>query len=120
MSELISRDQILSRKAIVTKLDLSDSGQSVYVKRLNPLEFERIRTKDPKDRNTGMQLAACLCDPSGNPIFDVDNEEETNQLGRHFSVGESQDIIKAALANPKKEDIKKNLETILSSDSPTP
>lgn len=112
----LNRDQILARTLKVTELELSDTGQSVFVRRLNPLEFESIRTKDPKDRDVGMQLAACICDSNGHPIFDQDNPSETKALAASFSVGESQEIIKTALAHPKKEDLVKKLEASLSTD----
>lgn len=116
---VLNREQLLARKPTITILELSDSGESVAVRRLNPLQFESIRTKDPKDRDVGMQLAACICDLDGKPIFDQDNPAETKMLAERFTVGESQDIIKAALANPKREDIKKNLEATNGSGSPS-
>jgi hypothetical protein len=115
----LNRDQILSRKPKVQEVELSDSGETVFVRRLTRGEFEDMRERDPKDNNVGMWLASCLCDKDGVLYFDYKNAEDVKECATRFELAETAAITNAALGIKKKEDAAKKSEASPNTDLAT-
>ncbi len=115
----MTREMILSRKPKTLTVEIA--GEEPYtVRRMTALDWERIRERDPKDQNIGLQLAMILSSEDGARLFNPDNEDDVKACADAIPLSHAGQILEAAgkiSTSGSKEDVAKKSEVSTSTDS---
>lgn len=92
---VLNREKLLSRKPKTLTVELPD-GDSIIVRRMSALDWERVKESDPEDQDIPRQLAMIMCDEEGKRLFDPDNPDDVKLCGEAVALEEATPILKAA------------------------